>query len=138
MTEPPVRSIVVGLSDSPGSQRALAWSARLARATGARVVAVHVLTFDRELARDFSLDTMRNWRAELRASITSWAAPLERSGVEHECRIVEADSNAQGLLDAADEVDADLVVVGPRAYRLGHHAHRPVVVVPSTWQAAVA
>ena len=39
----PIRRIVVGVDGSDGAARAVAWSARLARATGAEVVAAHAI-----------------------------------------------------------------------------------------------
>jgi len=38
-----IRRILVGVDGSDGAARAVAWSARLARATGAEVVAVHAI-----------------------------------------------------------------------------------------------
>jgi nucleotide-binding universal stress UspA family protein len=38
-----IRRILVGVDGSDGAARAVAWSARLARAAGAEVVAVHAI-----------------------------------------------------------------------------------------------
>lgn len=139
--------IVVGLDGSPGSSEALEWTAKLAHSTGARVIAAHVLTYDRELLRDLTPDTMRSWRRELESELrTKWVEPLKTAGVEYDCKFFEADSPAEGLLHLADGAEAALLVVGSRgrgglvgrllgstSYKLAHHAHHPVVVVPSEW-----
>jgi nucleotide-binding universal stress UspA family protein len=139
--------LVVGADGSGGSERALIWAAQLALATGATVLAVHVLTYNRELLRDLTPDTMRAWRLELHDDLQGpWVDALRIAGVAHRCAVVEADSPASGLLDTADREGAGLVVVGARghggltdrvlggvSYRVSHRAHQPVVVVPPDW-----
>jgi nucleotide-binding universal stress UspA family protein len=140
--------ILVGTDGSDGALRAMDWTARLAQASDASVRAVHVLTYDRELARDVSVDTMTNWRRTLARELkTSWVAPLVDLAVPHRCALVEDDSPAGGLIHAADREQADLLVVGTKghggfagrvlgstSYSLTHHAQRPVIVVPATWR----
>jgi len=141
--------LVVGVDGSDGSRGALAWAGRLTLATGAHVVAVHVLTYNRELLRDSTLDTMRTWRRELKDDLrTKWVEPLIAAGVEHRCLVVEGESPAAGLLETADRERADLLIVGAQgsggladrvlggvSYRVTHRAHQPVVVVPLNWSA---
>jgi hypothetical protein len=68
---------MVGVDGTSGSRRALEWTAKLALAADLGLLTVHVLTYSREFARDLSLDTMRNWRRELRCSLeTEWTTPL--------------------------------------------------------------
>ena len=145
-----VQLVVVGVDGSAGSTRALEWAAGIAAATGASVLAAHVLTYSQELLRDISFDTMRTWRREVERSLrSSWVEPLTNASVEHREVLVEADSPAEGLLDLAERANADLVVVGTEghagfasrvlgstSYKLAHHAHQPVVVVPPRWNAA--
>ena len=142
-----MRLLVVGLDGSDGSQSALDWAAKLAGTTGAQVVAAHVLTYNRELLLDLTPDTMRTWRLDLERELrTQWVEPLEAAGIEHDCEFLESDSPAEGLLDLADRERADLIVVGSRgrgglvgrilgstSYKLAHHSHRPVIVVPPDW-----
>ena len=72
-----IKLLVVGVDGCDGSRRALMWAAHLAAATGARVLAVHVLTYSRELLRDVTPDTMRTWRLELEDDLrTRWVQPL--------------------------------------------------------------
>jgi nucleotide-binding universal stress UspA family protein len=136
--------VVVGVDGSDGSRRALEWASSLAAATSTPVLAVHVLTYNQELVRDVSLDTMRTWRRELERELRSrWAQPLTDHGIDKRCLVVEADSVAQGLLDVADREGASLLVVGATGhggvasrvlggvtYRVTHRARQPVVVVP--------
>jgi nucleotide-binding universal stress UspA family protein len=143
-SNPFLGKVLVGVDGSDGSHDAVEWTARLATATGAEVLAVHILTYDRELLRDLSLDTIRTWRRDLAHELeTGWTGPLRVAGVAHRCVVLEADSPAAGLLAVADREQVDLLVVGALgrgrlvgrilggvSYRLLHHADRPVVVVP--------
>ena len=142
--------LLVGVDGSDGSRRAVEWAARMARATGASVLAVQVLTYDGEFLRDLTLDTIRTWRRELEHDVkTSWVVPLREAGIAYRCIVVESDSPATGLLEAADRERVDLLVVGAQghgnlagrvlggvSYRLAHRARQPVVVVPPDWSAS--
>lgn len=142
-----VRLVVVGADGSVGSRSALSWAARLCAATGAEVLAVHVLTYNHEFARDLSIDTMRTWRRDLRHDLeTRWIEPLTAAGARHRCLLVEDDSAASGLLKTCEDEHADLIVVGARSHhglgdsilggvssRVTHAARVPVVVVPPEW-----
>jgi nucleotide-binding universal stress UspA family protein len=112
--------------------------------TGAGVLAVHVLTYNRELLRDLTLDTMRTWRRELEVDLrTRWVEPLAAAGVTHRGMVVEGDSAAEGLLETAARERGDLLVVGAKGhggladrvlgcvtYRVAHRSRLPVVVIP--------
>lgn len=138
-----IRTIVVGVDGSEAAQRAVAWAAGLAAQTSARVVAVHTfepLAHLDEVEPPYDFATMeRAARSRLEGD---WVRPLVEAGVEHEGRIMHG-TPAGCVLDAADEADADLIVVGTRGHRgfremaLGstsnkvvHSSHRPVVVIP--------
>ena len=154
MTDGPrfLHVILVGTDGSEGAMRAMEWAARLAKASGASVRAVHVLTYNREFLRDLTLDTMTTWRRELDHSLrTDWVAPLVEQGVPHRCALIEDESPAAGLIHAADREQSDLIVVGATghssfasrvlgstSYSLTHHAPRPVIVVPTTWRQPAA
>lgn len=135
--------IVAGVDGSEGSTNALQWVAGLAAQTGSRVVAVH--TFeplahleDQRPPYDFQLaESDAKSRLE-----KDWMAPLIAAGVEHECRLLHG-TPWECLIDAADDVDADMIVVGARGFgvlrgmalgstsnKLIHASHRPVVVIP--------
>ncbi|MFL6206997.1 MAG: universal stress protein [Acidimicrobiales bacterium] len=139
-----IRRIVVGANGTPGSTRAVAWVSEVAPSLGAEVIAVHVLTYDRELLRDLTPDTMRTWRTELAQKLrTSWSAPLVAAGVAHRCIVLEGETVTDVLGRVATEEEADLLVVGTGGHtgvvgrllgsvtdRLSHHAKVPIVVVP--------
>jgi nucleotide-binding universal stress UspA family protein len=144
-----LQRLLVGVDGSDGSRRAVEWAARMARATGSSVLAVHVLTYGGELMRDVTLDTMRTWRRDVEHDLkTSWVVPLRDYGIEHRCIVEESSSPSSGLLEVADRERVELVVVGAQghgnlaervlggvSYRLAHRAHQPVVVVPPDWSA---
>ena len=138
---------MVGVDGSGGSRRALQWAAGLSKATGAEVLAVHVLTYSRELIHDVMPETMRTWRRELETELgTHWVEPLVAAGVAHRAVLVEGESPAAALLELADCERADVLIVGAKghggltdrvlggvSYRVTHRAHQPVVVVPPGW-----
>jgi nucleotide-binding universal stress UspA family protein len=143
----PLGLLIAGVDGSDGSRRALQWAAQLASATGSTVLAVHVLTYNAELARDVSLDTMRTWRRDLERDLRSrWTEPLTSHGIDTRSIVVESESVAQGLLEIADRERAALLIVGAKGrggvagrvlggvtYRVTHRARQPVVVVPPDW-----
>ena len=147
--EVPFRRLVVGVDGSDGARRALEWAAHLAKATGAQVIAVHVLTYSREFIHDVMPETMRTWRRELESDLrTRWVEPLVAAGVEHRAVVIEGESPAAALLELADGEHADVLIVGAKghggladrvlggvSYRVTHRAHQPVVVVPPDWSA---
>jgi nucleotide-binding universal stress UspA family protein len=149
-SDTPFQLLVVGVDGSDGSRRALEWAAGLSKATGAHVLAVHVLTYSHEFRHDVMPETTRTWRRDLEHDLhTRWVEPLLAAGVEHRAVVVEGDSPAASLLDLADREHADLLIVGAKgrggfadrvlggvSYRVTHRAHQPVVVVPPDWRPA--
>lgn len=106
-----VATIIVGVEDSPRSEDAVALAGDLARATGAEVVAVCAFPYDDRPAAHFN--------SVMRAPLydAAWAI-LERlteplSDLPRVRRVALADTApARALLDAAEEADAQLIVVG--------------------------
>jgi len=141
------RLVLVGVDGSDGAYRATGWVARLAQVTDAEVIAAHVLTYNREFARDLTLDTLRTWRRELGRDLAgTWTEPLRDAAVRHRTVLTEAASPAGGLVEIAEREGADLLVVGAKghgnlagrvlggvSYQLAHHASQPVVIVPAGW-----
>jgi nucleotide-binding universal stress UspA family protein len=120
-----MKRIVVGVDGSAVAHAALAWAAGLAQPCGAEVVVAVAL--DPTAERDDE-------------ELERWCAPA--GGVTPRCVLGEQPA-ARMLLTAAEEEDADLLVVGHRgrgrARRLGsvalhiaHRAMRPFAVVPTT------
>jgi nucleotide-binding universal stress UspA family protein len=133
-----VRTILVGTDGSPGAAQAVRFAASLARDLGARLVAASAVGL---LAAEASPGAHDDLRARLAGE---WTEPARQIGVAVEP--VLRDGNAVTvLLTLADELDADLVVVGGRGLggfpqlllgststQVAQHSRRPVLVVPST------
>lgn len=132
---------MVGVDGSPTSQEALRWSVGLADVLDAEVVAIHALgLLDRWHDADASA---RSWRKTLCALIErTWCAPLARAPGPHRVEIRDGHP-VDVLLAAADNEQADLLVVGSRgvgdrpelalgstSLRLLQAARVPVLVVP--------
>ena len=144
--------LLLGVDGSAGAQRAMEWAAVHARLVGAEVVAAHIVTYSKELARDLPPTGLTNWRRELAQALRDdWTAALRAGGVSHRCVVKEADSVEAGLLDIAETEDVDLIVLGAHGhgdladrllgavtYKVSHAAHRPVVIIPVDWHAADA
>jgi len=139
--------IVLGIDGSTGSAAAVAWCVKNAPLLDADVTAVYVLaplvaigplpseatvppTFDEELRRELTTELE-----------TKWCAPLREAGVPFEARLLDGEP-ARTLIEVAERVDADLVIVGRRGrssfaelllgsvpHHLTHHCRRPVLVV---------
>jgi nucleotide-binding universal stress UspA family protein len=139
-------TIVVAIDDSPSCRAALSWAARLARTTGWRLRAVHVLEWPVGLTEQGADEP-----AEVVHLPDSAVDPAFRHGLrrvfdevdppaEWELHFAEGDT-AEMLVRSADE--AELLVIGSREHDtsgrvlaggISHycisHATRPVVVVP--------
>ncbi|MGE3620615.1 MAG: universal stress protein [Acidimicrobiia bacterium] len=133
--------IVVGVDGSPNSVAALDWAATLAEQVGAEVVAVHALGLLERLD-DHPVPTQAHRAEVVERFERTWCARLDASPVPDR-RLARDGSPVTVLLAAADEVGADLIVVGTRGVgdhperllgststQVAQHAHQPVVVVP--------
>jgi nucleotide-binding universal stress UspA family protein len=130
-----IERIVVGVDGSENAGRAVAWAAALAAAIDAEVVAVHAMG----LLEHGPGRTREALEAEL---CGTWCTPLVDAGVRHRAELRDG-TPVNALLAAADEDDADLVVVGSRGLggfpelllgststQVAQQARRPVVIVP--------
>lgn len=139
---PQIRRILVGTDGSDNARRASSWAAALAAACDAEVVAVHCLgLLFHPSASD--VEPAQPHRDEITALLDGeWTAPLRDAGVRHRTELRDG-SPVSVLLAAADDVDADLVVVGSRGVggfpglllgststQLAQHSTRPVLIVP--------
>jgi len=145
--------IVVGIDGSPGSAAALRWATGVARATGAEVIAVHVIEppeYDiRPLGLPRAILNEANWRHAIQDELEgTWCEPLVEAGVRHRTRVEEGRAGPC-LAATAGQEHANLVVTGRRglsglaelvqgsvSYYVTHHAPCPVAVVPAESQAA--
>jgi nucleotide-binding universal stress UspA family protein len=142
------RRIVVGVDGSIGSAAAVAWCAAIAPLVDADVIAVHAIETHHYTAPASSSPTSPfpddAWREHLRThSEEVWCAALDAAGIEFRVVLLDV-AAAAALLVVADDVDADMIVVGRRGqggfeelllgsapHQVAHHARRPVVIVPS-------
>lgn len=132
--------IVIGLDGSNGAARALTHAKELAQQSNAEVVAVFI---DERIAAKGDLPAPG--LEETRATIQGQVAELNDAGVKTELveRTIALGGPGREIADVAEEVGADLVVIGTRghstipglflgsvAHRLLHVAGRPVLAVP--------
>jgi nucleotide-binding universal stress UspA family protein len=134
-------TIVVGYDETPGSLRALDRAAMLAKALGSKLVVTSVTPLMVSIGRSGGpidpTDPPEKHAQELAAA----RAHLESQGIEAEYRPAIGEP-ADAIVQLADEVDADLIVVGTREPNLirrltgqsvseavSHHAHRDVLIV---------
>lgn len=122
-----VHTIVVGVDGSPNSAEAVRFTAALAGALGAEVVAVHALGLLDQLEPGGPRVPTQPHREEIAERVRSeWTQPLADAGVPH--RTVLHDGNpVDVVLQAASEAGADLVVVGSRGV-----GGSPVMLLGST------
>jgi nucleotide-binding universal stress UspA family protein len=136
-----VKRILVGTDGSEHARRAVRWAADLAGEIGAEVVAAHavgllVTTPEGPVPSTPFHDRLRS------ALENEWTEDLRAAGVRVHCVLVEG-SAVTALLRAAEDQDADLVVVGSRgaggfsdlhlgstSHQVALYADRPVTIVP--------
>ena len=138
-----MRAIVVGTDGSAGAEKALRRGVDIANATGAQL---HVVTaYPDGSYREAISGTARTAPIDLRRAsedvLAREARHAQSEGVEVETQAREGDP-AQVLIDVAEEVGAELIVVGARGQtglrrwllgsvssKLAHHAHCDVMIV---------
>lgn len=114
------RTIVVGFAGSDQARDALAFAGALSAGTGAMVVAACVLELP-AIGRPAEDGWLRLPRVHAEESAQS-AAEAGMVRPDHlEIRVVEASSAARGLHSLAEDLDADLIVIGSAHHgRIGH------------------
>jgi nucleotide-binding universal stress UspA family protein len=137
-----LQRIVVGVDGSMNSLAAVEWAAGMATISGAEVVAVHALGLLEHLEGPEEA-TGQTQRQQIQDRFeTTWCAPLNRDNIP--CRRQLRDgSPVEVLLRAAEEEDADLIVVGSRGLggypelllgststQVAQNSQRPVTIVP--------
>jgi nucleotide-binding universal stress UspA family protein len=138
-----MRRVLLGLDGSANALRAAEWTASLCSSLGAEVVAVHALGL-LHTTESGDLVAADRHRAAIRGELEAWCAPLRDAGIDFTARLCEGEP-VSALLDTAEELDADLVVVGTRgagtaprsslgstSRMLAQQAHRPIVIVPDS------
>ncbi|HET9731379.1 MAG TPA: universal stress protein [Acidimicrobiales bacterium] len=134
-----LQRVVVAVDGSPNSLRAVEWAADLAVLAGAEVVAVHAVGLLEHMGVGADHDPLEQIRRRFE---DEWCQPLAQAGAS--CRRILRDGPPVSvILAAADETDADLIVLGSRGLggypelllgststQVAQHSHRPVTIVP--------
>jgi nucleotide-binding universal stress UspA family protein len=139
---PRLQRILVGVDFSPESEAAVAQAAQLARQRSARLMLAHVMPLPGEVVEDSTYDPI--FRAQVASQelgalhrtqsadlLQDLASRCEALGIEVESVLVD-DNPSDGLARVADEMGADLLVVGThgrtglKRFLLGSVAERAV------------
>jgi nucleotide-binding universal stress UspA family protein len=122
-------TIVVGYVPKPEGKAALKRAVEEAQLRGSRLVVVNSHRGGREFDRDDALET--------ESQLGEVNALLSEAGVEHDVRqLVRGMDPAEDLVNVADEVDAELIVIGLRRRSpvgkliLGSNAQRVLLDAP--------
>ena len=132
-------TFLVGIDGSRAAVAALEWAARLAGRIGGEIVVANVFEpVQAELAPD---DYDKFFAAAEGRLQREWSEPLQAGPVRY--RALELTGAPDGLLDATEAEDADLLVVGTRgtgrspglhigslAHHLAQHVQRPLAIIP--------
>jgi nucleotide-binding universal stress UspA family protein len=139
-----IRRIAIGVDGSESSVAAIKWAIRLAKATGAQVIAVYALDipvyFPEPEELPFVLDD--NWRVGMKSEFEAkWCKPLKVAGVRYRA-VMEYGRAATVIAAVAEREKADVIVVGRRgrggvaelllgstSHELVLHSREPVLVV---------
>ena len=135
--------ILVGLDDSPRAEGVLRAATDLARATGARLVLVHVVGVQQAIPVDaYSMapvDLAEMLQQEARKYLDAVAARMPAGLVEQS--VVHVGTPWQGICGEADGHHADMIVIGSHGYsgldrvlgttaaKVVNHAKQSVLVV---------
>ena len=145
------RSIVVGTDGSETARKAVDAAAELAQLTGARLELVSAYEpVSAQRLRDDArqappdLEWMVNPREDVDATLSDAAERVAEAGVESRSWAREGDP-ADAILDVAEELAADLIVVGNKGMtgakrfllgsvpnRVSHHAPCAVLIIRTT------
>ena len=141
------QTILIPVDDNRASDHAVAVGAELARAVGGRITLLHVLepppTFAADIARRLGEGEYEHSLDEYARTIVAEAEALVPEGVPCESAIRRGSKRVwREILDAADEMGVDLIVMGTRgregipravlgsvAERVAHQASQPVMLV---------
>lgn len=142
--EVPVSKVLVATDGSVKAEAALSWALEVASTSDVALKVVGVERPEDPTSREVAVARRATQQQELQERIEQeWTTPLREADMTFEAVAVIDDDVADGILRAADETAADLVVVGMRGLggftglRVGrvalktlHRAELPVVLVP--------
>ena len=140
-----VRTILVAVDRSEQSDRAVVVTRDLAKATGGAVHLLHLKEHDVLVGKMGGGSFDRETDEEVESLLRKELSVLREAGLEvvADVRRVRVEDTAREILHVADEVAADVVVIGLHgpsvfsalmlggtAYKVLHAAKRPVLAVP--------
>jgi nucleotide-binding universal stress UspA family protein len=136
-----LKTIVVGFDDTKPARRALERAADLAEAFGAKLVVTSVAPILVGIARSAGPVDPVDSPEEHREQLQDARKLLEGRNIEADY-VPAVGEPADAIAELADDVEADLIVVGTRdpgilerllgqsvSERVVHHAHRDVLIV---------
>ena len=135
--------LLVAADGSDAGYEAIVWTVEFAEATGAETTVAHVVSSGWEwMLAVAQVDSNKIEKARQDLLEGSWTEPFRTAGIPYRTRLLVGDP-IQGILKAADEQDADLIVVGKTGHtstdrlllggtanKLAHRSTRPLIVVP--------
>jgi nucleotide-binding universal stress UspA family protein len=134
-------TIVVGYDDTPASQRALERASTLAKALGSKLVVISVTPLMVSIGRSGGPTDPTDPPERHAQELATARAYLESQGIQADYQPAVGEP-ADAIVQLADQVDADLIVVGTRELGLikrltgqsvsesvSHHTHRDVLIV---------
>ena len=140
-----VKRIVVGVDGSDAGKHAVEWTARLAKAIRAEVIAVYALDIPVALPDPYTMPLFLDDKVRSgleKDLVTKWCRPLKTAGVKFRA-VLQDGRPASVILDLADREKAGLIVVGRRgrgevaelllgsvSHEVVLHSQRPVLLVP--------
>jgi nucleotide-binding universal stress UspA family protein len=114
-----IRHILVPTDFSDGSREAFATAINLARDTGARMTLFHVnhvptATFP-DVIMPLTPEVMRDMEQSVEAVLTRWADEAREVGIDTDYKTAFGATHVE-ICNAADEVGADLIVIGTHGH----------------------
>lgn len=143
-----MKRIIIGYDGSDGAKHAISFAGEYFAGREAVVVTATEMWPPAIRGQEAPVDTATRARAE--ATAVEGVALARAAGIEAEPRaVLAAEKPWRSIIAAADELDAGVIVVGSHGFnglrplvlgsvshQLAHHAHQPVIAVPTA--AAIA
>lgn len=137
-----IHRIIVGIDGSENGEAALRWAVEVGQQLSAELVVLHAIGLLAHLGHGEESVPAQSHRGELeRAFEQEWCAVARNSGLKWQALLTDGEP-VSVLLDAADRLDADLIVVGHRgtgdrdslllgstSHRVAEQARQPVAIV---------
>jgi nucleotide-binding universal stress UspA family protein len=108
------QKILVAVDGSPDADRAVRAGSEIAKTEGGRLVLGHVSCLPDHYRSHLADELEEAIRADGEKILEHAVRVAEDVGVEGESRLLEKDHAAEAILELAQEIGADLIVVGVR------------------------